>query len=79
MTTHDEPPRRAPTLILNPRGDPEFEAHARRLVSDGHGTPEGLQHGLQAHYPKARVHARSLSGELHMVLYVYRDGHWIPE
>jgi hypothetical protein len=75
----DEPTPRAPTLILNPRGDAEFEALARDLVTDGYRTPETLQVGLRSRYPQARVHARSLSGEFQVVLYVYRDGRWIPE
>jgi hypothetical protein len=77
--TSDQPRQRPPTLILNPRGDQEFVDLARVLVVDDHWTPQRLQAGLRTRYPLARVHARELSGEFNVVLYVYRDGHWIPE
>ena len=66
-----------PTLILNPREDANFVALANVLLKDGHRTPARLEAGLRAHYPRARVHVRALSGESDLVFYVYRDGHWI--
>jgi hypothetical protein len=68
-----------PTLILNPREDVDFVALARGLVNDGHRSPERLEAGLRTRYPRARVHARGLSGESRVVWYVYRDGHWIRD
>ena len=73
------PVPRPPTLILNPRHDTEFAALVRALVEEDHRTPERLQAALRAHYPQARVHRRELSGEVQVVLYVYREGHWIPD
>lgn len=74
----DAPPQ-PPTLILNPRGDEEFEAFALQLVRDGLWLPRQLEAGLRPRYPLARVHMRELSGEPRVVLYVYRDGHWLPD
>ena len=70
---------RPPTLILNPRQDADFVALVTDLVSGDHRTPERLQAALRQRYPSARVHRRELSGEVQVVLYVYRDGHWIPD
>jgi hypothetical protein len=70
---------RPPTLILNPRQDTEFVGRVTDLVGDEHWTPERLQAALRDRYPLSRVHRRELSGEFQVVLYVYRDGHWIPE
>jgi hypothetical protein len=70
---------RPPTLILNPRHDPEFVALVTGLVDGGDWTPERLQAALRARYPQVKVHRRELSGEFHVVLYVYREGRWIQE
>ena len=70
---------RPPTLILNPRHDAAFAALVRDLVGDDHWTPERLQTALRVKFPHARVHRRELSGELQVVLYVYREGRWIPD
>ena len=78
MTSEDRRPR-PPTLILNPRGDQAFVDLARDLLADDHRTPQRLQSKLRERYPLARVHARELSGEFNVVLYVYRDGYRIPD
>jgi hypothetical protein len=65
-----------PTLVLNPRHDPAFEAVAGALV-DGKVSPAELEAGLRAHYPDAVVRARDLSSESGEVWYVYREGRWI--
>jgi hypothetical protein len=67
-----------PVLILNPRDDSGFVDFANSLVADGAGTADELQRRLRERYPGASVRRRELSSEPTVVLYVYRDGHWIP-
>jgi len=70
---------RPPTLILNPRQDAEFVALVTGLVDSGAWTAERLQAALRERYPQVKVHRRDLSGEFQVVLYVYREGRWIPD
>jgi hypothetical protein len=74
-----DPVPRPPTLIVNPRHDPEFVALVTHLVEGDHWAPERLQAALRERYPQARVHRRELSGEVQVVLYVYREGRGIPD
>lgn len=71
--------RRAdPTLTLNPSDDQAFTAAAHAVASSGAASPELLQAGLRATWPKAVVRRRDLAGEVITIWYVYRDGHWVP-
>ena len=36
-----------------------------------------FQDALRTRYPRATVRRRELAAELHLVWYVYRDGHWV--
>ena len=65
-------------LVVNPRTDDEFVAHARRLAGDS-VTPELLQQLLRERYPLALVRPRQLAGERGDVWYVYRDGRWTSD
>ena len=68
-----------PVLILNPRTDKEFTTRVRAAVDAGCPTPEALESGLRASFPRIAVHRRELSSEQFPVWYVYRDGRWTPD
>jgi hypothetical protein len=67
-----------PVLVVNPRSDESFARLAETLVANGAETPADLEARLVAHYPMARVRARSLSNEPTVIWYVYREGSWTP-
>ena len=66
---------RAPTVVINPADDTEFEAFVKSLVPDA-STPESLEEALRRQYPQVVVHRRELSSEPITIWYVYRDGRW---
>lgn len=66
-----------PLLVINPVGDARFVRACEALVDAGVTEPEELQASLRDGYPAAVVRPRSLSGEVTVVWYVYRDGHWV--
>ena len=66
-----------PKLVVNPSSDAAFVGFAEDLVNDGVTTATELERRLRLDYPQTVVHARLLSGELILVWYVYRDGHWV--
>lgn len=68
-------PQRAPTVVINPATDTEFEAHVKSLLPDV-STPESLEEALHEQYPLVVVHRRELSSEPITIWYVYRDGRW---
>lgn len=65
-------------LVVNPRGDLEFEELSARLAADGADTPAALERALRTRYPKAHVRERVLSSEPIVTWYVYREGTWVP-
>lgn len=65
-----------PTLVVNPRSDPDFQELAERLANEAQ-RPDQLQAALRAVYPLVVVHERQLSAEWIRVWYVYRDGRWV--
>jgi hypothetical protein len=66
-----------PTLIVNPADDSAFSDVASQLAQDGAATTVELERRLRETYPRATVHARELAGELTVIWYVYREGHWV--
>ncbi len=69
--------RRRPQLVTNPPDDVEFRRHALAALGTELNA-DGLERRLRDRYPAVRVHPRILTGELRLVWYVYRDGHWVP-
>jgi hypothetical protein len=66
-----------PILIVNPRSDQAFLDLAQRCVSEGVASPDDLQSRLRHDYPLAVVRERTLSSELRIMWYVYREGRWV--
>ena len=75
--SHFSRPQRAPTVVLNPATDTEFEAHVKSLLPNM-TSPESLEEALHEQYPRVVVHRRELSSEPMTIWYVYRDGRWRP-
>jgi hypothetical protein len=67
----------APILVINPRTDADFVAHAQDALRDA-ASAEDLEHALRTRYPHAVVRPRELDGERTQVWYVYREGRWMP-
>lgn len=67
-----------PTLLINPPDDRAFAEAAEALVRRDGATVVALERALRVRYPKARVHARNVSGEHDVTWYVYREGRWVP-
>ncbi len=65
-----------PTLITNPADDVAFREDAETALVEAEEAAE-LQAILRRGYPHAVVRARDLAGELPIVWYVYRHGHWV--
>jgi hypothetical protein len=72
----EKPVPEEPTLVLNPRSDPDFVAYARSVIDEGPKTVSAYQERLRARYPRAVVHSRELTGEPYVIWYCYRDGRW---
>jgi hypothetical protein len=66
-----------PVLIVNPRDDAEFIAYVDSQLAAGADTVAALQDSLRERYPAAIVRKRELSGEWHVIWYVYREGRWV--
>ena len=64
---------------MNPLSDAPFVGMAQGFAAAGTSEPAALQSALRPTYPRVVVHARELSGEAGVVLYVYRDGSWISD
>lgn len=65
-----------PALITNPADDVAFRDSAHAALQEAQSVAE-LQEILRRDYPRTVVRARDLAGELAVVWYVYRDGHWV--
>ena len=65
--------------FINPRTDERFVGIVEAILDEGEATPQELQGRLRESYPDAVVRERDLQGDPAPVLYVYRDGHWVPE
>jgi len=66
-----------PQLLLNPTSDATFVRTARDIVEETPVDIDLAQARLRDRYPDAVIRARDLSGEITVVWYVYRDGHWV--
>ncbi|MBX3032135.1 MAG: hypothetical protein KF809_18470 [Chloroflexi bacterium] len=69
--------RTRPVLVINPATDGAFERVCRSAMRPPPTGPSDLQARLRSHYPQAVVRPRGLSGEMVVVWYVYREGHWV--
>ena len=67
---------RPPTLIVNPADDADFRRDADAALRGG-GSAGDLQERLRRDHPRAVVREREIAGEVRVVWYVYRDGHWV--
>ena len=74
-SSHFSRANRAPTVVINPADDAEFEAFVKSVVPDV-STPESLEEALRQQYPQVVVHRRELSSEPITIWYVYRDVRW---
>ena len=67
---------RPPTLIVNPADDADFRRDAEAALQDGASAAD-LQENLRRDHPRAIVRVREIAGEVRVVWYVYREGHWV--
>jgi hypothetical protein len=66
-----------PRLVVNPSSDAVFVAYAQLIADHGVTSAAEFEQRLRPVFPRAVVHARLLSGEPILILYVYRDGQWV--
>lgn len=62
-------------LLTNPATDDLFRISAQRILGRKSESPEDLQTGLQADYPRVSV-VRGIEDNGFERWYAYRDGHW---